>query len=86
MPTDWLSLTTHRLDIYDENWPKRTLEEFEVLFNDNNSESSAPNELHTAYDYIRLWSSTILYTRMGRLQLKCYSQNVISFHHRRFLS
>jgi hypothetical protein len=22
MPTDWLSLTTHRLDIYDENWLK----------------------------------------------------------------
>ena len=23
MPADWLRLTTHRLDIYDENWPKQ---------------------------------------------------------------
>lgn len=22
MPTGWLRTTTHRLDIYDENWPK----------------------------------------------------------------
>jgi hypothetical protein len=59
MPTDWLSLTTHRLDIYDEKLAKtQFLEEFEILFNDNNSQSSALNELHTAYDYI-------LYTRMG---------------------
>ena len=55
MPIGWLSLTTHRLDIYDEKLAKtQFLDQFETLFNDNNSESSALYELPTAYDYIRL--------------------------------
>jgi cystathionine beta-lyase/cystathionine gamma-synthase len=55
MPTDWLSLTTHRLDIYDEKLAKtQFLEQFETLFNDNNSDTSALSILPTAYDYIRL--------------------------------
>ena len=55
MPKDWLNLTTHRLDIYDEKLAKsQFLEQFEVLFNEKNSEASALNELPTAYDYIRL--------------------------------
>ncbi|WP_299384917.1 cystathionine beta-synthase [uncultured Lacinutrix sp.] len=55
MPTDWLSLTTHRLDIYDESLAKTEfLEQFEGLFNDNNAEISALSNLPTAYDYIRL--------------------------------
>jgi cystathionine beta-lyase/cystathionine gamma-synthase len=55
MPTGWLNLTTHRLDIYDEKLAKvQFLEQFENLFNDNNSESSALSEIPTAYDYIRL--------------------------------
>ena len=55
MPNGWLSLTTHRLDIYDEKLAKtQFLEQFEALFNANNFESSALNELPTAYDYIRL--------------------------------
>jgi cystathionine beta-lyase/cystathionine gamma-synthase len=55
MPTDWLNLTTHRLDIYDEKLAKiQFLEQFETLFNANNSESLALSELPTAYDYIRL--------------------------------
>jgi len=55
MPTSWLSLTTHRLDIYDEKLAKiQFLEQFETLFNNNNSESSALSELPTAFDYIRL--------------------------------
>ena len=38
MPIGWLSLTTHRLDIYDENLAKiKFLEQFETLFNDNNT-------------------------------------------------
>ena len=42
MPTGWLNLTTHRLDIYDEKLAKtQFLEQFENLFNDNNSEASA---------------------------------------------
>ena len=40
MPTSWLNLTTHRLDIYDEKLAKtQFLEQFEILFNNNNSES-----------------------------------------------
>ncbi|MFT5821861.1 MAG: hypothetical protein ACI8ZM_003117, partial [Crocinitomix sp.] len=55
MPTSWLSLTTHRLDIYDEKLAKtQFLEQFESLFNVNNSEATALNELPTAFDYIRL--------------------------------
>ena len=55
MPKAWLNLTTHRLDIYDEKLAKsQFLEEFEILFNEKNSEASALNELPTAYDYIRL--------------------------------
>lgn len=55
MPTDWLNLTTHRLDIYDEQLAKtQFLEQFENLFNNNNSEASALIELPTAFDYIRL--------------------------------
>lgn len=55
MPQDWLNLTTHRLDIYDESLAKvQFLEQFENLFNDNNSNQSSLNELPTAYDYIRL--------------------------------
>jgi len=55
MPAGWLSLTTHRLDIYDEKLAKtQFLEQFEILFSNNNSASSALNELPTAFDYIRL--------------------------------
>ncbi len=55
MPAGWLNLTTHRLDIYDESQAKtQFLNQFEALFNANNSEASALNELPTAYDYIRL--------------------------------
>jgi cystathionine beta-lyase/cystathionine gamma-synthase len=55
MPTGWLNLTTHRLDIYDEKLAKTEfLNQFETLFNNNNAAPSALNELPTAYDYIRL--------------------------------
>ncbi|WP_299886758.1 PLP-dependent transferase [uncultured Lacinutrix sp.] len=55
MPADWLNLTTHRLDIYDESLAKtQFLEQFEILFKNNNSQLSSLNELPTAYDYIRL--------------------------------
>lgn len=55
MPAGWLSITTHRLDIYEEKLAKtQFLEQFENLFNVNNATSSALNELPTAYDYIRL--------------------------------
>jgi cystathionine beta-lyase/cystathionine gamma-synthase len=56
IPPDWLNLTTHRLDIYDEQLAKiQFLEQFEILFNNNNNwELSALSELPTAFDYIRL--------------------------------
>jgi len=55
MPTDWLKLTTHRLDIYNEGLAKvQFLEQFEALYKANNAEAAALNELPTAFDYIRL--------------------------------
>ncbi|NQX96477.1 MAG: PLP-dependent transferase [Flavobacteriales bacterium] len=81
MPTDWLSLTTHRLDIYDERLAKtQFLEQFETLFNTNNSESSALNELPTAFDYIRLGHplSCLLEWVVANLN-KLNPENVISF-------
>jgi len=81
MPTGWLSTTTHRLDIYDEKLAKtQFLEQFQILFNNNNSEASALNELPTAYDYIRLGHplSCLLEWAIGNLNdLK--PENVISF-------
>ncbi|MEJ6791240.1 MAG: cystathionine beta-synthase [Lacinutrix sp.] len=54
-PTDWLNLTTHRLEIYNEKFAKSEfLEQFENLFNNNNSKTTALSQLPTAYDYIRL--------------------------------
>lgn len=55
MPTDWLNLTTHRLDIYDEKLAKyQFLEQFEILYNNNNYDAATLKELPTAFDYIRL--------------------------------
>ncbi|MFT4662503.1 MAG: cystathionine beta-lyase/cystathionine gamma-synthase [Patiriisocius sp.] len=81
MPTDWLNLTTHRLDIYEEKLAKiQFLEQFEILFNDNNWESSALSELPTAYDYIRLGHplSCILEWVIAKLN-NLKSKNIISF-------
>ena len=81
MPTDWLRLTTHRLDIYNEELAKKQfLEEFESLFNDNNTETSALSTLPTAYDYIRLGHplSSILEWGIANLH-KLKPENVISF-------
>ena len=81
MPTDWLHLTTHRLDIYDEKLAKtQFLKQFEVLFNEKNSEASSLNELPTAYDYIRLGHplSCILEWVIAHLK-KLKPNNVISF-------
>lgn len=55
MPADWLNLTTHRLDIYEEKLAKvQFLEQFEALFENDNHEALALASLPTAYDYIRL--------------------------------
>jgi len=55
MPTGWLNLTTHRLDIYNEKLAKTEfLDQFENLYKNNNADATALNQLPTAYDYIRL--------------------------------
>ncbi|MBD3635992.1 MAG: PLP-dependent transferase [Crocinitomicaceae bacterium] len=55
IPADWLNLTTHRLDIYEERLAKtQFLEQFESLFNERTTATSALSELPTAFDYIRL--------------------------------
>ena len=81
MPKAWFNLTTHRLDIYDEKLAKtQFLEQFELLFKENNSEPSALNELPTAYDYIRLGHplSSILEWVVANLN-NIKPKNVISF-------
>ena len=81
MPSGWLNLTTHRLDIYDEKLAKtQFLDQFETLFNNNNSEHSALNELPTAFDYIRLGHplSCILEWTIANLQSQS-PNNIISF-------
>ncbi|MDN3492689.1 PLP-dependent aminotransferase family protein [Winogradskyella bathintestinalis] len=81
MPSDWLNLTTHRLDIYNEKLAKtQFLDQFENLYTNNISELSALNALPTAYDYIRLGHplSSVLEWTIGKLN-KLNAENVISF-------
>ncbi|RFN59058.1 PLP-dependent aminotransferase family protein [Marixanthomonas ophiurae] len=81
MPTDWLKLTTHRLDIYNEKLAKtQFLDQFENLFKENNAETSALRALPTAYDYIRLGHplSSILEWGIANVH-HLNSENVISF-------
>ncbi|TYC16271.1 cystathionine beta-synthase [Bizionia gelidisalsuginis] len=80
-PTGWLSTTTHRLDIFDEKRAKtQFLEQFETLYNDNNFEASALNELPTAYDYIRLGHPLSCVLEWGIAKLhRLDPNNVISF-------
>jgi len=81
MPNDWLTLTTHRLDIYNEEQAKtQFLRQFENLYQSNNSKKEALSALPTAFDYIRLGHplSSILEWTIARLNdLK--PQNVVSF-------
>ncbi|GAK89155.1 hypothetical protein JCM19297_3679 [Nonlabens ulvanivorans] len=54
-PSDWLGLTTHRLDIYNEKLAKtQFLDQLETLYSTNNATTGALAVLPTAYDYIRL--------------------------------
>lgn len=80
-PQDWLKLTTHRLDIYNEELAKTEfLEKFEVLHNNSISTKEELEKLPTAYDYIRLGhplSSVLEWTiaKMNNLE----ADSVISF-------
>jgi cystathionine beta-lyase/cystathionine gamma-synthase len=81
MPSDWLSLTTHRLDIYDEALAKtQFLEQFENLVQNQQLSTSHLNELPTAYDYIRLGHplSCLLEWSIANIN-QVPAQNVISF-------
>jgi cystathionine beta-lyase/cystathionine gamma-synthase len=81
MPKDWLNLTTHRLDIYDEKLAKtQFLKQFETLFEKNNSTSAELSQLPTAFDYIRLGHplSCILEWAIAHLH-DLNPENVISF-------
>lgn len=84
VPTDWLKLTTHRLDIYNEEQAKTEfLNEFERLFQENNYKLAALEALPTAFDYIRLGhplSSVLEWTIAKLYHLK--PENVISFSSR----
>ena len=80
MPNEWLNLTTHRLDIYNETLAKTEfLEQFESLYK-NKTNLAKLNELPTAFDYIRLGHplSCVLEWAIAKLNgLK--PENVISF-------
>lgn len=84
MPSDWLRLTTHRLDIYKEELAKTEfLDQFESLYKENNSDAVALNALPTAFDYIRLGHplSSILEWALARLN-GLEADSVISFSSR----
>ena len=81
MPLDWLNLTTHRLDVYDEKYAKtQFIDLFKGLYENNNADTSALSKLPTAYDYIRLGHplSCILEWVIADLN-KVPSESVISF-------
>ncbi|WP_296316946.1 PLP-dependent transferase [Winogradskyella sp. UBA3174] len=81
MPTGWLDLTTHRLDIYNEALAKtQFLDQFETLYKNNTTESTTLNTLPTAYDYIRLGHPLSCILEWGIANLHgLKSENVISF-------
>ena len=81
MPSGWLNITTHRLDIYNEKLAKtQFIEQFETLYNDNNSELSSLENLPTAYDYIRLGHPLSCVLEWGIANMNhLNSENVISF-------
>lgn len=84
MPNDWLKLTTHRLDIYEEKLAKtQFLEGFEKLYKENNANNEALSELPTAFDYIRLGHplSSVLEWAIAK-QHKLKPEGVISFSSR----
>ena len=81
MPSDWLNLTTHRLDIYNEALAKTEfLQQFDHLFKTGKATSEELRELPTAYDYIRLGhplSCVLEWSIANSNNLK--PENVISF-------
>jgi len=84
MPSEWLKLTTHSLDIYNESLAKTEfIEQFEDLYKSHNAQAEALRELPTAYDYIRLGHplSCLLEWFIAKSNAED-SKNVISFSSR----
>ncbi len=81
MPEDWLKLTTHRLDIYNESLAKTEfLAQLEQLNSTNKLTQETIAKLPTAYDYIRLGHplSCVLEWTLGALSA-LPANSVISF-------
>ena len=80
-PSDWIDLTTHRLDIYEEKLAKtQFLAQFEELYHKNDINTSSLSNLPTAYDYIRLGHplSSILEWSIAQLN-NIHADQVIAF-------
>lgn len=80
-PADWLNLTTHRLDIYNESMAKTEfLQELNRLFEKGISDRASFENLPTAYDYIRLGHplSSVLEWAVAK-EMNLNPQAVISF-------
>ncbi len=80
-PSDWLNLTTHRLDLYNEELAKTEfLEHFEALYKSDSLTKDALAQLPTAYDYIRLGHplSSILEWTLAKIY-DLPSEHVIAF-------
>ena len=85
MPSDWIRLTTHRLDIYDESQAKtQFLEQLENLLASGETDKEVLKKkmknLPTAFDYIRLGHplSCVLEGVVAKAK-SLNSENVISF-------
>ncbi|WP_026915816.1 PLP-dependent transferase [Christiangramia portivictoriae] len=84
IPQDWVKLTTHRLDIYNEEQAKTEfLDKFETLVAKNDHSAEKLAELPTAYDYIRLGHplSSILEWYVGKLN-DLRADHIIAFSSR----
>ncbi|WP_026450436.1 PLP-dependent transferase [Aequorivita capsosiphonis] len=81
MPADWLNLTTHRLDIYNEDLAKtQFLAQFEALLKTDDFDVAELKKLPTAYDYIRLGHPLSCVLEWGIAKLNNLdSESVISF-------
>ena len=81
MPVDWTTLTTHRLDIYDESQAKvQFVERLQMLMDKGTVTKETLASLPTAYDYVRLGHqlSSVLEWVLGNLYGVSTGQ-VISF-------
>ncbi len=81
MPLDWLCLTTHRLDIYNEKLAKTEfLDHLERLFEEHKTDTATLCALPTAYDYIRLGHPLSCVLEWGIAKMKGLDANsIVSF-------